>query len=85
MRKALSHPEVFGKVMGGSSRRGWRVLLIAAAGEELTDDERSEFKRLTGRDREPGSMCRELIVAAGRRAGKSQALPIFSAWIAIHR
>jgi hypothetical protein len=83
MRKALADPEAFGRVMAGSSRYGWRVLLIAAAGETLTDLERIEFKKLTGRDREPGRMCNEIIVAAGRRAGKTQAMTVFTAWIAI--
>ena len=56
MREALRDPDLFGSVLSGSSWYGWRVLLIAAAGEELTDDERVEFKRLTGRAREPGKM-----------------------------
>jgi hypothetical protein len=84
MRKALESPFAFGGVMAGSSRYGWRVILLAAAGEELTDDERAEFKRLTGRDREPGRMCRELIAAVGRRGGKTQAATVFAAWIAIY-
>jgi hypothetical protein len=82
MREALSLPQLFGKILQGSSWYGWRVLLIAAAGEELTEDERVEFKRLTGRDREPGRLCRELIVIAGRRAGKSMAIAVFKCWIA---
>ena len=31
------------------SWRGWRILLIAACGEKLTDSEREVFKKLTGR------------------------------------
>ena len=84
MRKALLDPNAFGKVMSGSSRYGWRVLLIAMAGEALTDDERIEFKKLTGRDREPGFMCHEVSICAGRRAGKTEALTIFSCWISIY-
>ena len=84
MREALENPDAFGKVMAGSSRYGWRVILIAAAGEALNDDERAEFKRLTGRDHEPGRMCRELIAAVGRRGGKTQAATVFAAWIAIY-
>jgi hypothetical protein len=59
--------------MSGDSRFGWRVLLIAAAGEELTDDERVEFKRLTGRAGEPRKMVRELVAIFGRRVGKTGA------------
>jgi hypothetical protein len=83
MRDCLADLDIFGCILRGESWFGWRVLLIAAAGEELTDDERAEFKRLTGRDREPGRFCRELIVAAGRRAGKTQALICFAVWIAV--
>jgi hypothetical protein len=84
MRKALTDADALGRVMAGSSRYGWRTLLIASAGEKLTDDERIEFKRLTGRDREPGIMCHEITIGAGRRAGKTEALTMFSAWISIY-
>ena len=82
LREALAEPALLGHVMQGSSWYGWRVLLIAAAGEELTDDERQEFKRLTGREREPGRLCRELVVIAGRRGGKTTAVVVFDIWIA---
>jgi hypothetical protein len=83
MRECLKDPNIFGRILQGQSWYGWRVLLIAAAGEELSDDERVEFKRLTGRDREPGKFCRELVVAAGRRAGKTEAMIVFAIWIAV--
>jgi hypothetical protein len=54
MRRALSDPNLLGKVMQAASWSSWKVLLIAAAGEPLTDEERTEFKRLTGREHEPG-------------------------------
>jgi hypothetical protein len=82
MRQALSSPKLFGHVLQGQSWSGWRILLIAAAGEKLTETERVEFKRLTGRDKEPGRMCRELIVVAGRRAGKSMAMATLNVWLA---
>jgi hypothetical protein len=52
MRASLTDPELLGHVLTGDSWYSWRVLLIAA-GEELTEDERKEFARLTGRDHEP--------------------------------
>jgi hypothetical protein len=82
MREALADPMIFGGITSGSSWYSWRVVLIAAAGEELTDDERAEFKRLTHRDREPGQMCSELIVIAGRRGGKSTAMCVYAIWVA---
>jgi hypothetical protein len=69
-----------------SSWYGWPILLIAAAGEALTDDEHQEFKRLAGREREPGRIVRELIAIFGRRAGKSTAMAMFAislAWATI--
>jgi hypothetical protein len=82
MREALADPYLFGPIMSGSSWYGWRALLIAAAGEELTHDEREEFKRLTHREREPGKFCREVVIIAGRRAGKSTAMCILAIWVA---
>jgi hypothetical protein len=83
MREYLAHPHLAGRILQGESWYGWRILLIAAAGEELTDDERQEFRRLTGREREPGKLCREFIAAAGRRAGKTEAMITFAIWIAV--
>jgi hypothetical protein len=82
MRESLADPDIFGRILPGQSWYGWRCLLIAAAGEELTDDGRTEFRRLTGREREPGRMVRELICIFGRRAGKTLALAVFDVWIA---
>jgi hypothetical protein len=82
MREALAEPHLFGRILRGESWYGWKVLLIAASGGELLEDERAEFKRLTGREREPSRLCRELIVVAGRRAGKSTAVVVFDIWIA---
>jgi len=82
MREALREPKLFGRILQGASWYGWRVLLIASAGEQLADDERLEFKRLTGREREPGRIVHELIAIFGRRAGKSLALAVFDCWLA---
>ena len=59
----------------------WRVLLIAAAGEKLNEEERVTFKKLTGRDHEPLQMVQELVAVFGRRGGKSLALATFATWI----
>ena len=82
MRKALASDKLLGKVMRGPSWFGWRVLLIAAAGEPLTELERIEFKRLTGREHEPGQMIKEFIGIFGRRGGKTFAMSVFLAWLA---
>ena len=62
LREALSDPNLLGTAIAGDSWRSWRVLLIAAMGEELSEDEREIFTQLTGREREPlrtdRSVCR---------------------------
>src|SRR5262245_54371640 len=68
--------------MSGPSWSGWRAVLLACAGEQLTDNEREEFKRLTGRDREPGQMVDLFLGVIGRRGGKSKAMAVFMVWLA---
>ena len=75
LRKALADPHLLGRALGGESWQAWRALLIAAMGEELTDPEREIFRKLTGREREPGQRVEELVCVVGRRGGKSRALP----------
>ena len=53
LREALSDPNLLGTAIAGDSWRSWRVLLIAAMGEELREDERAIFTQLTGRAHEP--------------------------------
>ena len=64
LREALADPALLGHVLGGDTWAAWRVLLIAAVGEALTDYERALFAKLTGRECEPGRRVEELI---GRR------------------
>ena len=63
IRKALADKKLLGSVLIGDSWQAWRVLLIAAMGESLSDEERTIFTALTGRDKEPlqmvvGVLCR---------------------------
>jgi hypothetical protein len=53
MRAALADPQLLGNVLAGDTWEAWRVLLIGAMGERLTDAERQVFKKLTGSEREP--------------------------------
>ncbi len=82
MRDALSDPNLFGSVLTGESWAGWRVLLIAIAGEPLTDNERVVFTALTGREREPRELIEEFWGIIGRRSGKTRAMAVLAAWIA---
>lgn len=51
-------------------------------GETLTNDERSLFKALTGREKEPGERVEELWAIVGRRGGKTRAATILALFIA---
>jgi hypothetical protein len=82
IRDALADPNLLGNVLAGDSWRAWRVLMIAAMGEELTDDERETFKQLTGRAHEPLQRVEELAAVVGRRGGKSRAMATLAVYIA---
>ena len=82
IRKALFDKKLLGNVLAGKSWHSWRVLLIAAMGEPLTDDERSTFTTLTGRKREPLQRVEELEAVVGRRGGKSRAMATLAVYIA---
>jgi hypothetical protein len=81
LRAALADPALLGNTLHGESWKPWRVLLIAAMGERLTDDERVLFKQLTGREHEPGQRVEELVGVIGRRGGKSRAISVLASYI----
>jgi len=82
MRNALQDPHIFGSILPGASWDVWRVILIAAMGEELMPEERVIFKAVTGREREPVERVDELWMICGRRSGKTRAIAILAAYIA---
>ena len=82
MRKALADKKLLGNVLVGPSWHAWRVLLIAAMGEALTDEERVIFTALTGRTQEPLQRVEELEAVVGRRGGKSRAMSTLSTYLA---
>src|SRR6478736_1450176 len=82
LREALSDPNLLGTAIAGDSWRSWRVLLIAAMGEELREDEREIFSQLTGREHEPLQRIDQFAAVIGRRGGKSKAIATFATYIA---
>jgi hypothetical protein len=82
LRAALSDPRLLGHVLRGPSWLPWRVLLIAAMGEALTDGEREMFNELTGREREPLVRVSELAAVVGRRGGKTTAMAAAATYVA---
>jgi hypothetical protein len=51
-------------------------------GEELSEDEREIFTKLTGREREPLQRVDEFAAVIGRRGGKSKAIATAATYIA---
>jgi hypothetical protein len=82
LRKALADPQLLGGALGSESWQPWRALLIAAIGEELSDEEREIFSKLTGREREPRQRVHEFVAVVGRRGGKSRAMATLATYIA---
>jgi hypothetical protein len=82
IRQALSDKKLLGSTLAGKSWLPWRVLMIAAMGEELTDEQRALFTQLTGRAHEPLQRVEELVSVVGRRGGKSRAMATLACYIA---
>jgi len=82
LRDALTDPHLLAHVLAGDSWLPWRVLLIAAMGEALTDVERPIFTKLTGRTREPLQRVNEFEAVVGRRGGKTTAMAAGATYIA---
>ncbi|QOF71427.1 hypothetical protein IG197_27395 [Aminobacter sp. SR38] len=82
IREALNDPKLLGNALPGYSWRAWRILLIAAMGEALSDEERAIFTAFTGRDCEPGAQVDEFWGIAGRRSGKTRAAGTLAAYVA---
>lgn len=68
IRRALEDPSLLGAVLSGDSWRNWRIIMIAANGEELAADELEIFRRFTGRPEAPE---KRVWCPIGRRGGKS--------------
>jgi hypothetical protein len=82
LRQSLQDPNLLGGALTGESWAAWRTLLVASMGESLTQDERATFKKLTGREREPGQRVEELVAVVGRRGGKSRAIAVLAVYLA---
>jgi len=82
MREALDDPDLLGGILPGKTWSTWRTVLIAAMGERLSFWERRDFRKVTGRAREPGKRVDELIAVVGRRGGKSRAASVLAVYLA---
>jgi hypothetical protein len=82
LRRALADKNLLGGILDGPSWRPWRILLIAAMGEPLDDEERAIFTELTGRQQEPLRRVEEFVGVIGRRGGKSRAIAVLAVYLA---
>ncbi|MGC4026213.1 MAG: hypothetical protein QM744_14355 [Mesorhizobium sp.] len=82
MRKALSDPNIFGKLLGGESWRPWRIILCGVVDGELLPDELDLWHELTGRAFIPGMPFNELWCVVGRRGGKTRSMAVLSVYLA---
>lgn len=82
IREALEREDLLAHALPGDSYRLARILLIAAMGEELTDEERELFRSVTGREREPGFQVDEMVWCVGRRGSKTSSAGALMAYVA---
>ncbi|WP_020187729.1 terminase family protein [Methylopila sp. 73B] len=82
IRRAMEDPNLLGATLAGPSWATWRMLLAAAMGERLRDDETESFRALTGRSAPPARAADEVVVVAGRRAGKTRAMAALAVYLA---
>jgi len=78
---AMDDPAVFAPWFEGETWWGWRVVLKAAFGLPLSDEELAFFRIVAERD-PPGRPVKELWIIAGRRAGKDSIASVILTYLA---
>jgi hypothetical protein len=79
---ALDDPKLFQPAFAGPTWAGWKVVLKAAYGLALDDDELVFFKSIAGDREPPDRQCREVWICAGRGAGKDSIASVIAAYAA---
>jgi hypothetical protein len=80
--QAMRHPLLFGAVLGDiTTWRTWEVVLKAAWGRALSEDELSVFKSIAGGREPPERRVRELWTVLGRRSGKSRIAALIAVYL----
>jgi hypothetical protein len=80
---AMTSPRLFGQMYEGQSWAPWRAVLKAAFNLPMTEEEARFFEIIAGGRPLPAKRCRELIVCAGRRAGKDAITALVCAYFAM--
>jgi hypothetical protein len=78
---AMENPAVFQRWYDGASWSGWKSVLRAAYGLEMTDQDREFLCGVADRE-PPPQRCKELWIAAGRRCGKDSIASLCAAFAA---
>ena len=73
----------FGSMYCGPSWGPWRAILKAAFGLAMNEEEAGLFQLVAGGRPLPAKRCRELIICAGRRAGKDAIAALICAYFAM--
>jgi hypothetical protein len=82
--RALSDSRLLGAALGdAASWRTWRVVLKAAFGLTLNEEEAKTFALIAGGRKPPTSRVRELWAVIGRRGGKSRVAAAIAVYLAL--
>lgn len=80
----MDDPHLAGPFFTGGTWTAWRVVLKAAFGIQMTDDELTIFQAHTGRQSPPRERVNHATLVVGRRGGKSRILALIAVYLAIH-
>lgn len=80
--QAMTDDDALGRWFAGDSWRAWRVVLKAAFGLPLDEDELALFKEIAGDRSPPATRVRELWIIVGRRGGKDSIVSGIAAYVA---
>lgn len=81
----MTDPELLGETFKASTWNQWRVVLAAAFGLPLRDDQIPAYRTLTGRTNAPATPARELWAVIGRRGGKSMIAALVAVYLTCFR
>ena len=81
LTRALSDPNLFGKVFGSPSFWPWKVVAKLIDGIPLTEQREIDlYQQCTGRTKLPTKPVSRLVILAGRRAGKDRFESAAAVW-----
>jgi len=80
---AMTSPALFGPMYAGPTWGPWQAVIKAGFALPMTEEEVAFFNIVAGGRPLPAKRCRELVIAAGRRAGKDAIASLICAWFAM--